>query len=152
MGTQPEGLQTLDSTTEPSIPTSSSPRGRGGMYGCPMSGRAPYPKGPLDLGHQRNVSFISPTLQKSHETKRSAPSCPQIQESDEFVESELTIRRSSRFACLLPSRVVFGLESAALNPPATRSGSRLLNGFLNPVLLAGVVVTWARRRDRKSVV
>lgn len=26
-----------------------------------MSGRAPDPKGSLDLGHQRNVSFVSPT-------------------------------------------------------------------------------------------
>ena len=60
---QPEGLKNLGSTSEPSVPTSSSPCGRGGVYGCPVSGRAPDPKGPLDLGHQRNVRFVSTTLQ-----------------------------------------------------------------------------------------
>lgn len=54
-------LRNSGSAAEPSVPTSSSPRGRGGVHGCPMSGRAPDPKGPFDLGHQRNVSFISPT-------------------------------------------------------------------------------------------
>ena len=63
-----EELKTLDPTTEQSIPTTSSPRGRSGMYGSVLSGRAPDPKGPLDLGHQRNVGFVSQTLQKVTKT------------------------------------------------------------------------------------
>ena len=62
---QQKGPRNLGSTTEPSVPTSSSPRGRGGMYRRPVSGRAPKPEGPLDLGHNGNMGFISPTLQKS---------------------------------------------------------------------------------------
>lgn len=58
----------LDSTTEQPIPTTSSPRGRSGMYGSVLPGRAPDPKGPLDLGHQRNVGFVSQTLQKVTKT------------------------------------------------------------------------------------
>jgi len=62
---QLEGPRNLGSATEPSVPTSSSPRGRGGVSGrSVLSGRAPYPKGSLDLGHQRNMGFISPTLKK----------------------------------------------------------------------------------------
>jgi len=54
-------------------------------------------------------------------------------------------------AFLLPLRVVLGFESAALNPPATRSGSRRLNGFLNPVLLlVEVEVTRVLRRGEEE--
>jgi len=37
------------------------------MHGPAVSRRAPDPKGPLDLGHQRNMGFVSPT----HRTKLS---------------------------------------------------------------------------------
>ena len=64
-------LRDLGSATEPSaVPTSSSPRGRGGVYGCPVSWRAPHPEGPPNLGHQWNVSFVSTTLQRKKSRKR----------------------------------------------------------------------------------
>ena len=55
----------LDSTTEQFVVpvTGPSPRGRDGVYvGSVAPGRAPDSKGPLDLGHQRDVSLVSPTL------------------------------------------------------------------------------------------
>ena len=51
----------LDSTTEQSVPTGSSPL---------ASGRAPYSKGSLDLGHQRNVDFVSSTLQTANDARQ----------------------------------------------------------------------------------
>jgi len=61
-----EGTQELDSTTEQSAgPASSGPRGRDRVHGPVVPGRAPDPKRPLNLGHQRNVGFVSPT----HQTK-----------------------------------------------------------------------------------
>ena len=53
-----------DSRTEQSTPASARPRGRDGDRPVAL-GRAPDPKGPFDLGHQRNVGFASPTLYKS---------------------------------------------------------------------------------------
>lgn len=92
-----------------------------------MPRRAPYSKGPLDLSHQRNVGFVSPALRRSR-FKYGARS------RVTSVGRKLTIKRSSRFAFFLPWWVVFGFDRAALYPPATRSGSRRLNGFLNPNL------------------
>jgi hypothetical protein len=66
-----------------------------------------------------------------------------------LVSSPRPIIRSSRFAFLLPLRVVLGFESAALYPPATRSGSRRLSGFLNPVLLVEVARV-PRREEEKN--
>jgi len=57
-----EGIHRSDSTTEQPVPTSSSPHGRRGLDGSLAPGGAPYPKGPLDLGHQWNVGFVSSTL------------------------------------------------------------------------------------------
>ena len=109
-----------------------------------MSGRAPNPKGSLDFCHQRNVGFISSTLQR----------CPihqkPISANQGRSKSKLTIRRSWNFAFFLPLRVVFGFANAALYPPATRSGSRRLSGFLNPDLLVEVVVVARVRREEKS--
>ena len=59
-----EGIHHSDSTTEQPVPTSSSPRGRRGLDGSLAPGGAPYPEGPLDLGHQRNVGFVSSTLRE----------------------------------------------------------------------------------------
>lgn len=56
------GAGNLGSATEQWIPAGSSPRGSAGVYVGPVPGRAPYPEGSLDLGHQRNVGFVSSAL------------------------------------------------------------------------------------------
>ena len=81
------------------------------------------------------VSFPRPCTQKVKNAL-----VDQVARQVAWRDEILTIIRSSRFACLLPSRVVFGLERAALYPPATRSGSRRLSGFLNLDLVLVEVV------------
>jgi len=66
------GVPALDSATEQSAPTSSIPRGRRRLSLAP--GRAPYSKGSLDLGHQRDVGFVS----SAHVTKLSLRASPSL--------------------------------------------------------------------------
>ena len=88
------------------------------------------------------MGFVSPTLYVPNDTLASGLEATR--------GLKLTIKRSSRFAFFLPLRVVFGFERAALNPPATRSGSRRLNGFLNPVLLVFREVVARGERVRRD--
>lgn len=62
------------------------------MRGSAAPGRAPYPKGPLDLGHQRNVGLVSPTLQNHERTASEELLRLRVVKTQAYHQAKLSLR------------------------------------------------------------